>query len=47
MSEVEAHDVRLVTDIAAPTDRYAALKAIADGIPLLVPDVLRLAPHRD
>ena len=47
MSEVEAHDARLLTDIAAPENRYTELKAMADGIPLLVPDVLRLAPHRD
>ncbi len=47
LSETEAHDARLLTDIAAPAIRYAELKAIADGIPLLVPDVLRLEPHRD
>lgn len=47
MSEVEAHDARLLTDIAASSDRYMELKALADGIPLLVPDVLRLEPHRD
>ena len=47
MSEVEAHDARLLTDIAAPEIRYTELKAMADGIPLLVPDVLRLAPHRE
>ena len=47
MSEVEAHDARLLTDIAAPAIRYTELKAMADGVPLLVPDVLRLEPHRD
>ena len=47
MREVEAHDARLLTDIIAPDDRYAELKKLADGIPLLVPDVLRLEPHLD
>ena len=47
MSEVEAHDARLLTDIAASAARYTELKAMADGIPLLVPDVLRLEPHRN
>jgi len=47
MSEVEAHDARLLTDIAASSKRYMELKALADGIPLLVPDVLRLEPQRD
>lgn len=46
MKEVEVHDARLLTDIIAPADRYAELKAIADGIPLLIPDVLRLEPYR-
>ncbi len=47
MSEVETHDARLLTDIVAPSVRYTELKAMADGVPLLVPDVLRLKPHRD
>lgn len=44
VSEVEMHDARLLTDIAASSSRYMELKALADGIPLLVPDVLRLEP---
>src|SRR4030065_369189 len=45
MSEVEGHDGRLLTDIAGSSDRYTELKALADGIPLLGPDVLRLGAH--
>lgn len=46
MSEVDVHDARVLTDIAASATRHTELKALADGVPLLVPDVLRLEPHR-
>ena len=46
MREAEGHDARLLTDIAASGNRYVELKALGDEIPLLVPDVLRLEPHR-
>lgn len=45
--EVETHDARLLSGIVAPANRYKELKAMADGIPLLVPAVLRLGPYRD
>ena len=42
----EAHDVRMLTDIAEPRMRHDELAALKDGLPLLVPDVLRLESHR-
>ena len=40
----EAHDVRMLTEIAVPRKRHAEISSTADDIPLLVPDVLRLEP---
>lgn len=47
LAQAEQHDVRILTDIAQPRERYAELSVMADAPPLLIPDVLRLEPHRD
>ena len=36
------HDARLLTDILHPRQRLEELNALGDGVPLLIPDVLRL-----
>ena len=38
----EAHDARLLTDIAEPRARHTEINAQSSTVPLLVPDVLRL-----
>lgn len=38
------HDVRVLTDIAGSATSLTQLRQILDGVPLLVPDVLRLEP---
>ena len=38
----EAHDARLLTDIAEPRARHTEINAQPSTVPLLVPDVLRL-----
>ena len=40
------HDVRVLTDIIGAAERQAQLRQLADGVPLLVPDVLRLETSR-
>jgi hypothetical protein len=45
--EAEAHDARILTDIAAPQKRIAEINGSAVKIPLLVPDVLRLESTRN
>lgn len=42
----ETHDARMLTEIAEPSLRRDELSALKDDIPLLIPDVLRLEPHR-
>ena len=42
LADAEPHDVRLLTEIAQPRARYNQIAAEPGGIPLLVPDVLRL-----
>jgi len=42
LEDAAAHDARLLTEIAEPRARHAALLAADDGVALLVPDVLRL-----
>lgn len=46
LRDAEAHDARLLTEIALPRQRFDELNALADGVPLLVPDVLRLESRR-
>ena len=46
LAQVDPHDARILTDIALPRERHAEISALASEIPLLVPDVLRLEPHR-
>jgi len=41
------HDVRVLTVIMGAAERYAQLCQIADGVALLVPDVLRLETRQD
>jgi DNA-binding MarR family transcriptional regulator len=38
------HDARVLTDIAGAAATLAQLRRLPDGVPLLVPDVLRLEP---
>lgn len=38
----DAHDARILTEIAVPQARIAEISAAASPIPLLIPDVLRL-----
>lgn len=42
LQDIDAHDARLLTDIAFPQKRIAELDALSDNVTLLVPDVLRL-----
>jgi len=42
LRDVAAHDACLLTEIAQPRLRLDELIALPDGVPLLVPDVLRL-----
>ena len=42
----DVHDARLLTEILQPRQRLEELNALGDGIPLLVPDVLRMEPPR-
>jgi len=46
LEDAEAHDARMLTEIAEPRARHAALLTADDGIALLVPDVLRLDSSR-
>jgi DNA-binding MarR family transcriptional regulator len=46
LEDAEAHDARMLTEIAKPRARHAALLTADDGIALLVPDVLRLDSSR-
>ena len=46
LREADAHDVRILTEIAAPGERHAEIKRQPGDIPLLVPDILRLEPRR-
>jgi DNA-binding MarR family transcriptional regulator len=41
------HDVRVLTAIIGAAERHAQLHQLADGVPLLVPDVLRLEINRE
>ena len=43
LGDADAHDARVLTEIAAPDQRYAEIKASGGAVPLLVPTVLRLA----
>jgi DNA-binding MarR family transcriptional regulator len=45
LNEADKHDARMLTDIVQPRERHAEISD-KDDIPLLVPDVLRLEPHR-
>lgn len=42
----EAHDARMLTEIACPRDRHTEISGCPGAIPLLVPDVLRLESNR-
>ena len=44
LADADAHDARILTDIAAPQARRAEITADASAVPLLIPDVLRLEP---
>jgi DNA-binding MarR family transcriptional regulator len=46
LNEADTHDARMLTDIVQPGERHAEICRDQDDIPLLVPDVLRLEPHR-
>lgn len=46
VSRADAHDARLLTEILQPRQSLEELNALGDGIPLLVPDVLRLESPR-
>lgn len=46
LHEAEAHEARLLTEVAVPRQRLDDLNALADGVPLLVPEVLRLETRR-
>lgn len=46
LRDAEVHDARLLTEIALPRQRFDELNALVDGVPLLVPDVLRLESRR-
>lgn len=47
LQEAETHDVRILTEIAAPQQRMAEINGVSTSIPLLVPDVLRLESTRN
>ena len=42
LADCGEHDVRVLTVIMGAAKRYAQLSQISDGVPLLVPDVLRV-----
>ena len=42
LTDCGEHDVRVLTVIMGAAKRYAQLSQISDGVPLLVPDVLRV-----
>lgn len=42
LADADAHDARLLMDIALPQKRLAELQALTDNVALLVPDVLRI-----
>lgn len=46
LPDADAHDARVLTEIMAPQKIAGEVDALADGIPLLVPDVLRLESRR-
>jgi DNA-binding MarR family transcriptional regulator len=46
LDQADTHDARMLTEIAAPRERHAEISGHPGDIPLLVPDVLRLEPHR-
>lgn len=46
LQETDAHDARLVTEIVTPRQCFDELTALADEVPILVPDVLRLETRR-
>jgi DNA-binding MarR family transcriptional regulator len=46
LDQADTHDARMLTDIAEPRERHAEISSHPGDIPLLVPDVLRLEPHR-
>ncbi len=46
LDQADPHDARMLTEIAYPRERHGEISDRADGIVLLVPDVLRLEPDR-
>lgn len=42
LEDADAHDARLLTEIALPQRRLAELQVLTDNVALLVPDVLRI-----
>ncbi|MBI5752535.1 MAG: winged helix-turn-helix transcriptional regulator [Hydrogenophilales bacterium] len=42
LHEAEKHDARLLTEVSVPRERLDELNVLDDGVPILVPDVLRL-----
>lgn len=46
LHQTDTHDARILTEIAAPRERHAEISGHSGGIPLLVPDVLRLELNR-
>ena len=46
LQSADAHDARILTEIAAPQNRMVEIAGAGSSIPLLVPDVLRLQSIR-
>ncbi len=42
LQETDAHEARILTEIAAPQNRLVEIECTETSIPLLVPDILRL-----
>jgi len=42
LQETDTHDVRILTEIAAPQELLAAVTSSGSTVPMLIPDVLRL-----